>query len=155
MIKPSISFPLKSLQRLIILLIFIASFYPLNYGEIGINYFFLLVPLFHIFLEKKIYSIPLFLKIFILYLFIIFFVFIFLRIILNEDKIIYKQILSFFSFISAFSFIFYKFSEKSLYMFQLSIIIATLLISFNLIIDFFFFIPKNCLGTVDKEFLLF
>jgi hypothetical protein len=143
MIKPSISFPLKSLQRLIILLIFIASFYPLNYEEIGINYFFLLVPLFHIFLEKKIYSIPLFLKIFILYLFIIFFVFIFLRIILNEDKIIYKQILSFFSFISAFSFIFYKFSEKSLYMFQLSIIIATLLISFNLIIDFFLLYPEK------------
>lgn len=139
--KPSILFFLKSLQRLLILLIFIASFYPLNYKEFGANYFFLLVPLFYIFFEKKIYSIPVFLKIFILYLFIIFFSFLFFRIYLNEYNDLYRQFLSFLSFCTIFSFIFYKFSEKSLYMFQLSIIIASLLISFIIINKIFIFYP--------------
>ena len=156
--KLSILFFLKSLQRLLILLIFIVSFYPLNYEEFGINYFFFLVPLFHIFLEKKIYSISLYLKIFILYLFIIFFSFSFFRIYLNEYNNLYRQFLSFLSYCTIFSFIFYKFSEKSLQMFQLSIIIAALLISFTIINKFFIFYPEALIrdgGQRVSFFLVF
>jgi hypothetical protein len=109
-------------------IVIIVSFYPINNQGVGVNYFYLILPLFGILLRKKIYPINLFLKIFIIYLFIIFFIFLILRI--DQEIFLYRTVLSFISFMTIFSFIFYKFTEKSLEIFKLSIVIFSLLISF-------------------------
>ena len=97
-----------------------------------------LLPILQIIITQKVFKnflLP-YLQFFVIYLFAIFFVYALLRI--SDFNLLSRQILSFVSFLSLFSFCIFNFPSRSLEAFKIGIIIGSFFLSVNIFFTFFY-----------------